>query len=256
LLPSLRHEDRRLRAQAIAILRMMVCRETECQPNLTLTQELLAPELVELLLTELATDSSADVRASSAEVIVYLADARVKSVMRKLIADGQWFVRLRAIRALSRLRHASASLPLDVRKCLYDPDCRVRETAIHTLIAFGHEGKRHLYEHFLAAADRTVRQQIVEAIEHTGLMSGLVEEYSAGIKGAGALMIEHLANDADILGLSGVLRTLSPDIRKKFLDRFLPYAEGKMRFLEETLSPDEPASVVEEATGFPPRMAA
>lgn len=256
LLPSLLHTDRRLRLQAIAILRVMVCRETERQPNLTLTQELLTPRLVELLLTEFATDPSADIRASSAEVIVFLADARAESVMRRLIADRQWFVRQRAIRALVRLRRAPASLPLDVRECLHDADGRVRETAIHTLIALGHEGKRQLYEHFLATADRTMRQQIVEAIEHTGLMSGLVEEYSAGTKGAGALIVEQLANDADILGLSGVLRTLSRDVRKKFLDRFLPYADGKMRFLEETLAPYEPSSALQEMAGFSAQVAA
>ena len=91
------------------------------------------------------------------------------------------------------------------------------------------EGRHQLYEYFLTSQDRTTCEQIVEVIERTGLMSELVEEYSAGTKGVDALMVEQLASDAAPLGLSGILRTLSPEIRQKFLDRFLPFAEARLR---------------------------
>ena len=77
----------------------------------------------------------------------------------------------------------------------------------------------------------------MEVIERTGLMSALVEEYSKGTKGVDALMVEQLASEAAPLGLSGILRTLNPEIRQKFLERFLPYAEASMRFLNE-MQPD------------------
>ena len=233
LLPSLRHPDRQIRLHATEILRTMVRREAARQPGFTLTAELLTPPMVELLLTGLAVDASAEIRARAAEVIVFLADPRAPPCCVTFCCDHQWFVRLRTVRALAHLRQAAAPLHLDIRECLRDPHWRVREAAIQTLISLGQEGKHQLYEHFLTSPDRTAREQIVEVIERTGLMSALVEEYSAGTKGVDALMVEQLASDAAPLGLSGILRTLNPEIRQKFLDRFLPYAEAKMRFLEE-----------------------
>ena len=80
-------------------------------------------------------------------------------------------------------------------------------------------------------------------------MFTLVEEYGSGTKGVDALMVEQLASEAAPLGLSGVLRTLNSDLRQKFLDRFLPYEEAKMRFLGEAVSdlenPISPQQVLE-----------
>ena len=251
LLPSLRHADRHIRLRATEILRTMVCREAARQPRLALTQELLTPPMVELLLSGLAVDTSAETRARAAEVIVFLDDPRATPVLRNLLLDPQWFVRLRTVQALAHLRQAAAPLHLDIRECLRDPHWRVREAAIQTLISLGQEGKHQLYEHFLTSTDRTTREQIVEVIERTGLMSALVEEYSAGTNGVDALMVEQLASDAAPLGLSGVLRTLNPEIRQKFLDRFLPHAEAKMRFQEETQPEVESATDLQQTPRVP-----
>jgi hypothetical protein len=256
LLPSLRHGDRHIRLRATQILRTIVRREAANQPHLPLTQELLTPQIAELLLSELAVDTVSAIRAHAAEVIVFLADSRASSVLRNLLVDHQWFVRLRAVQALPNLRQAVALLHLDIRQCLGDPHWRVREAAIQTLIALGREGKHQLYEHFLTSQNRSTCEQIVEVIERTGLMSALVEEYSKGTSGVDAIMVEQLASEAAPLGLSGILRTLNPVIRQKFLDRFLPYAEAKMRFLEEIQAPDENTISLQQALEFPPRLAA
>jgi hypothetical protein len=234
----------------------MVCRAAARQPDLTLTQTLLTPQMVELLLTGLSVDTSAEVRARAAEVIGFLSDARATIVLRDLLRDHQWFVRLRTLRALVHLRQAAAALHLDIRECLRDPHWRVREAAIQTLLSLGQRGKRQIYEHFLISPDHTTREQIVEVIERTGLMSALVEEYSAGTKGVDALMVEQLASEAAPLGLSGVLRTLNPEIRQKFLDRFLPYAEAKVRFQGETQPGVETANSPQQVLEFPPCLAA
>ena len=177
-------------------------------------------------------------------------------MLRNLLLDHQWFVRLRTVQALAHLRQAAAPLHLDIRECLRDPHWRVREAAIQTLISLGQEGKHQLYEHFLTSPDRTTREQIVEVIERTGLMSDLVEEYSSGAKGVDARMVEQLASDAAPLGLSGVLRTLNPEIRQKFLDRFLPYAEARMRFRKRRQPEVENATSLQQVLEFPPHLAA
>jgi HEAT repeat protein len=212
--------------------------------------------MVELLLAGLSVDTSAEIRARAAEVIAFLADARAIPVLCALLRDPQWFVRLRSVRALAHLRQAAAPLHPDIRECLRDPHWRVREAAIQTLIFLGQEGKHQLYEHFLTSRDSATREQIVEVIERTGLMSALVEEYSVGTSGVEALMVEQLASDAAPLGLSGILRTLKPEIRQKFLDRILPYVEAHMRFLDE-LKPDGESPIsLQHVLEFPPHLAA
>ncbi len=257
LLLSLRHPDRQIRLCATEILRTMVRREAARQPRLALTPELLSPQMVELLLTGLSVDTSAEVRARVAEVMVFLPDPRATPVLRDLLLDHQWFVRLRTVRALAHLRQAAAPLHLDIRECLRDPHWRVREAATQTLISLGQKGKHQLYEHFLTSPDRTTREQIVEVIERTGMMSAMVEEYSEGTKGVDALMVEQLAGEAAPLGLSGLLPTLSPEMRQKFLDRFLPSAQSMTRFLEEEAQPDvESVISLQQVLAFPPYLAA
>jgi hypothetical protein len=256
LLPLLRHPDRHLRMQAMEILRSMVSREAHRRPRLSLTRELLTPEMVNLLLTVLAVDLSAEIRARAADIIVYVADPRSTSVLHDLLLDHHWFVRLHTVRALAHLRHSTEPEHLQVGDCLRDPHWQVRETAIHTLLAFGQHGRDQLYKYFLTSTDAGTRAQIVEVMERTGLMSALVEKYSAGIKGVDALMVEHLASETVPMGLSGILRTLNPEIHQKFLDRFLPYAEAKMRFLKETHSDAEGANSLQQILQFPPHLAA
>ena len=256
LLPSLRHPDHQIRLHAIEILRAMVCREAASQPHFTLTQNLLTPPLVELLLTLLAADISAEIRARAGEVIVFLADARAKSVLHNLLLDGQWVVRQSTAHALAQSPRTAASLHLEIRECLRDPHWRVRETAIQTLIALGRGGKRQVYEHFLTSRDDATCKQIVEVIERTGLMSALVEQYGAGTKGVEALMVEHLASQSAPRGLSGILGSLHPESRKKFLKRFLPFAEAKMRFLKATQAEGEGPIQLQQALEFLPHLVA
>lgn len=257
LLPSLRHPHRQIRLRATEILRTIVYRESARRPHGDRTPELLAPPMVDSLLAGLAVDASGEIRARAAEVIVFLDDARTTPVMRNLLLDPQWFVRLRAVQALAYAPQAANPLHPDIQGCLRDPDWRVREAAIQTLISLGPEGKHRLYEYFLSSPDPATREQIVEVIERTGLMSALVQEYSAGAHGVDALMVEQLANDAAPLGLSGVLRTLNSDIRQRFLDRFIPHAQTKrMTLPEERPQEAERADTLQRALDFPPFLAA
>jgi HEAT repeat protein len=256
LLPSLCHANRQIRLHATEILQTMVCREAVRHPCFTLTEKLLTPPMVELLLTGLAVDISAEVRARAAEVLVFLDDPRATPVLHNLLLDPQWFVRLRTLRALAHLRQTAAPLRLDIRDFLHDPHWQVREAAIHALISLGQEERHQLYEYYLTCPDRIIREQIVEVIQRTGLMSALVEEYCRGTKGVDALVVEQLATDAAPTGLAGIFRTLSPEIRQKFLERFPPSAVSRGRLLGETRAEGEKATSPQNVLEFPPYVAA
>jgi HEAT repeat protein len=230
LLPSLLDPNWQLRLYAMEILRRIVCRAAARYKKLALTPETLTPPMVDLLLTALAHDASADIRARAADVVAFLSDSRAPSVLRELLTDSQWLVRLHATRSLARLRQAGP-VYLEARDRLRDPHWRVREAAIQTLVSFGPEGQHHLYVHFLTSPDRTIRAQIIEVIERVGLMSSLIEKYGQGRECVDAFMIEEITSDAVPAGLPGVLRTLSPEVCHKFMQRFLPYAEGKRPLL-------------------------
>ena len=256
LLPSLCHWNRQIRLHTTEVLRMMVCREAVRQPSFSLTEELLTAPMVELLLTGLAVDISAEIRSRAADVLVYLADPRTPLVLHKLLLDPQWIVRLRTLRALAHLRQAAEPLNLDIRNFLRDAHWQVREAAIQALIALGQEERRELYEYYLSSPDRAVREQIAEMILRTGLMSALVEDYSAGVRGVNALMVEELASHVAPTGLSGVLRNLDMEIRQKFLERFLPIAQSRMRVPEERQTAMERANYLQQALEFPSHLAA
>jgi len=249
LLPSLRHPNRQIRMHAIEILRTMVRREAGRRPGLTLTPKLLTPPMVELLLSRLAVDTSSEIRARAAEVIVFLSGPRVTRVLHNLLLDHQWFVRLHTLQALNNKGEAAAPLYLDIRDCLCDLHWRVREAAIQTLLSLGQGGRHQLYEHFLTFPDHSTRAQVVEVIERTGLISALVQHYSAGGNGLDARMVEELAGDSALLGLSGVLRTASPEVRHRFMLRFVPSWQSRMPLPVEmglsVLTADKPPQLID-----------
>lgn len=218
LLSLLRKPDRQVRLQATDVLRTMVSREAARQPGLALDEERLTPELVELLVSGLPLDPDAEIRARAAEILVFVTDPRVAPVLRGLLLDQQWFVRLRSVRALAHPRQPAARLYHDIRGRLCDMHWRVREAAIETLISLGPQGQQHLCDHFLTSTDLSAHEQIVEIMERQGLMSGFLEQCAAYTE-ADATVVEPLAGEAALRGLQGVLHVLTPETRRKLLDR-------------------------------------
>jgi HEAT repeat protein len=256
LLPALRHPQRRIRFLAIDLLRLIVRGETAHDPELLLTRDNLSPEITDLLLIDLFRDVIGEVRGRAAEVIAYLADRRASVALFELCFDSQWYVRFRAVRALARPRHATPLLLLGIRDCLRDPQWRVREAAMHTLIALGAAGKQQLYEYFLISNDQAIQAQIVEVFERTGLLASLIEAYSAGVCGTEALVVEQIASGAAPLGLPGVLRAAAPHIRLKFSERYLHYSRVKMRFQVGAPSQAGAPIAYQKDLQFPPALAA
>jgi len=254
LVPPLRHPYPPIRALGADILREMVRREAARVPDFFLRPEDSSPELIELILSDLCRDASAEVRGRVAEVLAYLSDARATAVLHELLFDPEWYVRLRAVRGLASPRHASALA--GVRACLRDPHWRVREAAIRTLIALGPLGRKELYECFLTTQDPILRDQLVVEIERTGLMASLINDYGHGRGGVEALAMEHLASQVAPRGFLEALLVSDPTVRQEFLQRFLPYVHFIMR-LEEGAPTDAPIRHhLQQTLEFPPLRAA
>ena len=256
LLPLLRHENWNLRFLAIEILKGMVCRSAAFDLDFQFSADSLAPEVTDLLLTDLWRDTSAEVRGRTGEIIALLPNPRSTMVLHRLLLDPQWYVRLRTVQALARPRHSNALMLPGIRECLRDSHWRVREAAIHTLITLGAPGRQELYENFLRSADQSNREQIVEAMERSGLMASLVASYGEGRGGLEALIVEQLAEGAAPRGLPEVLRASSAHTRQKFQERFLPYARLKNRPREGMPANLDVDTNLQSALEFPPALAA
>ncbi len=227
LMPSLLHPNRSVRFSAAEILRTMVYRRFSQDPRFILTPELISPALVELLLTGLAKDSSSDVRARAAELIIFLTGSRAASVMRNLLEDSQWFVRMRAVRALARRGPTAAPFNAGIRGCLRDPHWRVREAAIHTFLSLGSEGARQVFDHFLRSPEGAVREQILEIVERAGLTTALADAYQAAGGNNDDAPVEPGNGNAALLELPRTQTKSKPAISTEFLHRVIPDREAR-----------------------------
>jgi HEAT repeat protein len=256
LAPLLRHENWKLRYMAMDILRGMTYRRASGEPNYLLSPAVLGHEIAELLVNSLCRDTSAHVRGRAGEIIAFLPHSQSTAVLRELVCDHEWYVRLHTVQALASPRHSNAVILLALRNCLKDSHWRVREAAVNTLIALGGRGRQELYGSFLASHEPAVREQIVEMLERQGLMAGIIQDYGEGASGLGALMVEQLADGAAPRGFPEALRLSPPGIRQKFQERFLPYARFKMRLQEETPTNAEVGKHQQSPLEFPPVLAA
>jgi HEAT repeat protein len=255
LFASLRHPHRQIRLIATDILRVMAGRNASREPDLLLGPEAISGEITALLVTNLWRDPSAGVRGHAAEVIAFLRDPRATTVLYELLFDPQWPVRLRTVQALAGSHHATDLLLLGICDRLCDSHAQVREAAIQTLISLGGRGRQQLFEHFLTSSDPLTRQQIVEAVERTGLLAPLIEDYGQGTGGLEALMVEQLAGVAAPLGLSGALRMLNPPARQRFHERFLRYGHFTIQLREETRWQGGSQTDPQQILDFPPILA-
>jgi hypothetical protein len=170
LLPSLRHPHPRVRSAAAEILREMAKSEPAGKPALFQYKSVFDRELATL-----ASDADPEVRALAAEVIAHLDAAVSSSVLRQVLQDPQWSIRRDALQTLAQ---RPGLLPLaEVQGFLTDPHRMVRQAALRALLAYGREGVSKLYEHFLVTEDETLKEQIIEELEHSGLVLSLLQNY-------------------------------------------------------------------------------
>lgn len=220
LLPSLHHAHSRVRFLAADIIREMVEREAAGREDFLMDKRNLDPEVADVFLVELPFDENPDVRARSAEVISYMADSRAMPLLLTLLEDTAWFVRLHAVRALSKRRF----LPQTGRisEVLTDRSWRVRDAAVRTLRSFGAAGRERLTEYFLATQDRYSREQIADEFQRAGLIPDLLTECAENGNGREIRVLSHLADMGKTSYIVSVLMRGKGNgrLRKKFLEEF------------------------------------
>lgn len=182
LLPLLHHADVGLRRLALeAIVHMMATRHD----LLWLDDSTQGAAIAELILSPLAGDRDAEIRARGARLLGHIHDDRALAKLRRLLNDEAWIVRLHSVRSLSR-RQLAASDPgalslLAAR--LTDEHWRVRESAAQALAQWGKPGVAQLVRVFLSTRDAYAREQIAETLATSGELALMVSRCKAN--GAG-----------------------------------------------------------------------
>lgn len=241
LVPSLQHENPRLRFLTVDIIREMAEREGALDEDFVLDASIFGPELGDIFLTHCCFDDNPDVRARSAPIISYLADVRATPVLLTLLDDPQWFVRLHTVRSLAKRKFLSQAEALARR--LTDSHWLVREAAAQTLLVFGRAGVDHLSDHMLQTQDRYSREQIADQMQRAGLIPALLAQYAASANDREARVFGQLTEMGKTSYLVATLITSSDrNLRKKFLLDFGRVADPKIRAWVRkliTIEPDE-----------------
>jgi HEAT repeat protein len=187
LLPALRHPHPRMRAAAAEILREMAKREPAGNQALFPYKSVLDRELVTL-----SSDADPEVRAIAAELIAHLDLATSSSAVRQGLQDPQWSVRAAALQTVAQ---RPGLLPMaEVQGFLTDPHRTVRQAALRALLAYGREGVSRLYENFLEAEDEILREQIIEELEHSGLVLSLLRNFGDSPSNLETRVVERLVS--------------------------------------------------------------
>jgi len=174
----------------------------------------LPPEVAEIALTRLAVDEDADVRARAADVAGYLEDPRALSAILALLADGEWFVRLHAVRAIAHQR----LMPLAaVRGRLTDPHWRVREASAQTLCAQGRLGVDCMLDHFLNTDDCYSQEQVAEQLVRSGWLPSLVASFGMAGRERETRFVEGIVRLGRGAALIPVLRSALPPAKREML---------------------------------------
>ena len=250
LIPSLNHPHRRIRFLATDIIREIVERHAAREEEFVLDAKVFPPALAEAFLNQLCFDENPDVRARTAPVISHLADPRATPVLLTLLGDGQWFVRLHAVRALAKRKFLSQAPSVAQR--LTDPQWMVREAAARTLLVFGRVGSEHLASHFLTTEDRYSREQIADELQRAGLIPSLLAQYGSAEDGIEGRVIAQFAQMGKTSYLVSVLHHSSEHgLRMKFIQNFGRHPDPQIRAWVRhiaTRDPDEELRALAETT--------
>lgn len=133
--------------------------------------ELATPELGDELLL-LATDRLAEVRASAARALANAQPSFALSVLSVLAADPEWFVRLRAVVALSSFSHPETVRPLLLALC--DPNRYVRQRAAWALARREPELEK-IFDQVVGTRDRYALEAFVSELERSGGFEKVVQ---------------------------------------------------------------------------------
>jgi len=165
--------------------------------------ELADPSLGDELLI-LAADALPEVRASAARALAKVRPDVSFPVLSTLVLDAEWFVRLRAVIALSSLDHPGKIYVL--LRALCDSNRHVRQRAAWTL-ARAHQGKEDILEKVVATHDNYALQAFLSELERCGSLDAALDRLgnivnqvheAAGVENVAALVREHFASPGKV----------------------------------------------------------
>jgi HEAT repeat protein len=162
--------------------------------------ELATPALGEDLII-LATDGDAEVRASAARAMGASQASFALPVLSVLVRDQEWFVRLRAVVALSSIQDPGRIRPLLHALC--DSNRYVRQRAAWALSQMGSDLEQILYQ-VVDTQDSYALQAFVSELERTGATERLLEVlHKSGDSAAAAqILLQAIANSRNELSKS------------------------------------------------------
>jgi HEAT repeat protein len=118
---------------------------------------------------ELSHDDDPNVRARAAIILGYVEDPNARRRVAALLQDGEWFVRLQAVKAVERC--GVQALERQIAARLADSNWRVREAAANVLQRHSQSGADLLLSRFLESSDAYMKDQIAEELQRSGLIS-------------------------------------------------------------------------------------
>jgi HEAT repeat protein len=157
--------------------------------------ELAEPSLGDELLI-LAADALPEVRASAARALAKVRSDVSFPVLSTLVLDAEWFVRLRAVIALSSLDHPGKIHVL--LRALCDSNRHVRQRAAWTL-ARTHQGKEDILERVVATHDNYALQAFLSELERCGSLDAALDRL-------GSIVDRAHGTAADVEGVADVVR--------------------------------------------------
>jgi len=171
---ALQHSNRRVRFFATDIIREIADRRAA---TAVLSKNDFSPGIYRLFTERFHQDEWPDVRARAAVVISHFHDDASTEILRKLLEDEAWFVRMHATRAAATKLY----LPLaaDVVQRLTDTNWLVREAATKALSQMGELGVDFVLEAFIHSQDRYTNEQICEELQRGGLLITMLENLPA-----------------------------------------------------------------------------
>jgi HEAT repeat protein len=152
--------------------------------------ELASPNLGEELLI-LAADPLAELRASAARALAQVQPEISFPVLSTLAVDTEWFVRLRAVIALSSIEHSGKTYVL--LRALCDLNRHVRQRAAWTLARM-QQGKEEILEKVVATQDNYALQAFLSELDRCGSLDSALDGLGNIIdRGTGAGDVENVA---------------------------------------------------------------
>jgi len=165
----------------------------------------------------LISDRSADVRSAVCEYLGHLGNRQAAKALRTCLTDKVWFVRMKAVTALSKILGAE-SLP-EIAGLINDSSLMVKESVKRVMAEHIEEALPLIYKIF-SGTDEVAKREAVEALEISGyvvrLLKGIISDDEK--KSADAVkMLGEMVKAHAHLGIESALTKLGKNEQSKIL---------------------------------------